>query len=419
MSTKPSINKQQKEPLDKTNSLDNSWLISPQPHLKTVGITILLMLSSVIMPFSMDIYTPSVPDMPAYFNTTESLVNLTIVGFCLFFAVGLLIFGPLSDKFGRKPILLAGIIGYIIGSILCALSVTIYMLIVARIISAIGAGAVGAVTTALVKDCYIVERRATMLTIIQMLTAIGPVVAPLFGGLIIQFASWRMIFWALSILGGLCLVATILFKETLRKEDRLDTGVIHSLSGLIRIGKDRKFMLILIVAALFNLPFMSYIAVGSYIYVDFFGETQQVYSYFFAVTAGISSLGPVIHLRFGKGLSTNTLMYSLLIAGIIIGVLMLFFGDKSVWAFAVFMILFTTLGTTIRPHTTNILLGITQGDTGSASSMINALNTGFGVIGMSVIMTPFPDFIIGISIIILACMVIGLPIWTIARKMQE
>lgn len=81
----------------------SAWLIAPQPHLGVIGLVSMLILSNALVPFSLDIYTPSVPELPAYFNTSEALVNLTLMGFFLFFAVGLLVFGPTSDRFGRNP----------------------------------------------------------------------------------------------------------------------------------------------------------------------------------------------------------------------------------------------------------------------------------------------------------------------------
>lgn len=393
-----------------------SWLISPQPHLGTRGLTVLLILANILIPFSLDIYTPSVPEMPAHFGTTEVMVNLTILGFFLFFAVGLLIFGPLSDKLGRKPVLVGGIIAYIAGSIACALASTIEMLIFARVIQALGAGAVNAVSTALVKDCFVAQRRATLLSIIQVLAVVGPVLAPLLGGIIIQFATWRFIFWTLAGLGALCLLGILLYRESLPAEERVVTGVFRSLTGLGRIIKQRKFMLILITASLFSTPFMAYVAVGSYIYVDFFGQTQQVYTYFFAATAAFSALGPVLYLRFAKVLSPYRFTYALLGIGVACGLLLFWIGDHTVWTFAILMVVFATMEATVRPYTTDLLLSLAQKDTGSASSMINFMNTAFGVAGMAFIMLPFPDYVVGIGAILTACMALGLPLWYAAQK---
>lgn len=398
---------------------NETWLISPQPKLGTVGLTTLLILANILIPFSLDIYTPAVPEMPAHFDTTESMVNLTLLGFYLFFAIGLVLFGPVSDKHGRRPILIVGVGAYIAGSILCACAISIYVLIFARVIQALGAGAMNAVTLALVKDCFVPERRGALLAIIQVLTVVGPVLAPLLGGIILQFASWRAIFWVLAVLGGICLVASLLFFESLAVEDRVSGSALHSLSGLVRIARQRKFMLICIAVSFFNLPFMAYIAVGSYIYIDFFGETQQVYTYFFALTAAVSAIGPVIQLRFAKNVSPYMLTYVLMGAALVCGLSLFIVGESSVWLFVIPMIVFATLEAAVRPYTTDMMLDLAQQDVGSASSMINSMYSVLGVFGMMAIMAPFPNYVIGLGVILSVSMVVALVIWRAACSASE
>lgn len=407
-------------PMDRKSSMkDNTWLIVAQPRLGAAGLTALLIFANVLIPFSLDIYTPAVPEMPAHFDTTESMVNLTLLGFYLFFAIGLLLFGPVSDKYGRKPVLVGGILAYVAGSTLCACAPSIYVLIAARVVQALGAGAVNAVSLALVKDCFVSRRRGTLLAIIQVLAVIGPVIAPLMGGIILQFASWRAVFWVLAALGALCLVAALLFVESLAPKDRLRDGAIRSLAGLLRIARQRKFMLIAIAVSLFNVPFMAYIAVGSYVYIDFFGQSQQVYTYFFAATAACSALGPVAYLRFCRNISPYAFTFALIFAGIACGAGLVIWGDGSVWLFAAFMIVFAVLEATVRPYTTDMMLELASRDVGSASSMINFLYTAFGVIGMGLIMAPFPDYVMGIGTIIAVSMALAVPIWFAACRSGE
>lgn len=395
---------------------EQSWLIVPQRRLGTGGLVALLIIANILIPFSIDIYTPSVPMMPAYFDTNEAMVNLTLMGFFLFFTIGLLLFGPVSDKFGRKPVLVLGIAAYIGGSALCACALSIYMLIVARVVQALGAGAVNAVTLALVKDCFVSQRRGALLAIIQVLAVVGPVIAPLMGGIILQFASWRAIFWVLAALGGLCLVASLLFTESLAPADRLTTGAIRSLGGLFRVARQKKLMLMAVAISFFNLPFMAYIAVGSYVYIDFFGQTQQVYTYFFAATAAISVLGPMLQLRFGKHISPYALTYILIFASLACGIGLFIAGDRSIWIFAILMSVFAAIEAGVRPYTTDMMLEMTDQDVGSVSSMINFLYCAFGVVGMMAIMAPFPDYVIGLGVILAASMAVAAPFWFAACK---
>ena len=204
----------------------HSWLARPQRRLGPLGLIVLLVITSLVTPLSLDMYTPAVPHMTEHFNTSESMVNLTLVGYFLFFAVGLLAFGPASDRYGRKPVLLAGILTYALASALCALSVDIVMLIATRILQALGAGAVSAVSTAVVKDAVVPERREALLSVVQVMFVVGPVLAPVAGALILQVADWRMTFWVLAGIGLLCAGLALLFDETLPVSERYEGTVL-------------------------------------------------------------------------------------------------------------------------------------------------------------------------------------------------
>ena len=250
-----------------------------------MGLIVFIILANTIIPFSIDMYTPAVPSLPGYFNTTEWMVNFTLMGFFLFLTISSLLFGPISDKLGRKPVLVASIAIYTVGGALCAIAPNILTLIGARLVQATGAGGITSVSMALVKDCFVAERRERMIAIIQVLAVVGPVIAPLIGGFLLRFFSWRASFVTLAALGAICLVFGILFEESLPNEDRNNVGLISALGRLVTVGRNPSFTVLLITLSLFNVAFTAYLAVASYIYVDTFGTTPQQYTYFFAVTA--------------------------------------------------------------------------------------------------------------------------------------
>jgi len=392
------------------------WLIRPQKRLGAIGLVVMLVLANTIIPFSTDMYTPAVPSLPEYFSTTESMVSLTIVGFFLVLTFSVLVFGPVSDRFGRKPVLLAGLGAYTGGSLLCVFAWSIGSLLVFRIVQGTGAGATMAVSMALVKDCFSAHRREQMLAIIQVLGVVGPVAAPLFGGLLLAVFAWQAIFASLAVLGGVCLAMALLFQETLEPEERRVGGVVSTLSGLVDVGRNRSFMMLLCTAAILGAPFMTYITAAPYIYIDFFGETPQVYSYYFAVTAALSSTGPIIWLRASKHVTPRQFTNGVVVLCLIAGALLLAVGSLSAPLFCISFILFALATAAMRPYVTNILLAQQQRDAGSASSLINFLFNVFGVLGMSTVLVPWPSYSFGLATVTTVFSIVAAVMWVILLK---
>ena len=388
-----------------------SWLIRPQRRLGQAGLVFFIILASTIIPFSIDMYTPAVPSLPGYFDTTEQMVNLTLMGFFLVLTISSLIFGPVSDRLGRKPLLVGSLVVYTAGSVLCALAQSIGFLIASRFVQALGAGALMAVSMALVKDCFVEERREQMIAIIQVLSVVGPVIAPLLGGILLSAFDWRASFIALAIFGASCLALALLFEESLTQDERSSGGVLLTLRGLVTVGRNRAFMALLVMVALFNVAFSSYLAVASYVYVDLFGTTPQGYTYYFAVTAAFTALGPLIWLKASSRVTARAFTHVLVALGVLAAVALLLVGESSAVAFCAALILFATVESAIRPYTTNILLSMQQGDTGAASSLINFTFSMFGVVGMGVIMAGWPGYILGIGAIMLICALLSCALW--------
>lgn len=387
-----------------------------QKYLKKKGLITLIAVMNMIVPLSLDMYLPAVPHMTQVFDTSESVVNFTLVGFFFFMAVGILLFGPLSDKYGRKSMLLLGTGVYAIFSAACAIAPTIGFLIVARIVQALGAGCMMAVSTALIKDSFEKRTRDVVLAVVQAMAVIAPMLAPIVGAWIVTVSGWRMTFWVLVAMAILCFAAVLLLQETIPAEERNKGSVLSSLGGLYKVGKNTGFSLFLLTVGVLSAPYMAYISVCSYIYIDFFSLSETTYSYFFAVNSAVAILGPVAYLRLNARIGAKSFMNIAVILSLVCGLLLIFFGSIAPLVFLLCFLPFTIAESAVRPFSTAILLNQQESDIGSASALINFTHTVLGSFGMILGTAGWSSFIIGLGIILAGGSVLALIGWITLRK---
>jgi hypothetical protein len=157
-----------------------------QKHLGELGLIALITFLSAFVPLSTDLYLPALPGIANYFGVSADLANLTLILFFIFFSAGTLFWGPLSDKHGRRPVLLIGLSIYSAASLGCAGSWDIYQLIAFRILQAIGGGGAVAVAMAMIRDVYDSKSREPILAMVQSMVLISPAAAPVLGALLLK-----------------------------------------------------------------------------------------------------------------------------------------------------------------------------------------------------------------------------------------
>ena len=389
--------------------------IDKQKFLGKAGLIFFITLMNMFIPLSTDLYLPALPTMSVALGVSTALTNLTLVSFFFFFAVGTLFWGPISDKYGRKPVLVVGTGLYVAASAVCALAPDVYVLIAARVMQGIAAGAIISVSMALIKDCFSGKQRETILAIVQSVGGLAPMIAPVLGGILLQFTNWRGSFVVLTVVGTVCLLLSLLYQETLDAAERYDGTVLGSLGRLVTVGKNAGFLVPCLIFSLYNLAFMGYIAMSSYIYVDFFGLSEQVYSYFFAANAALSLIGPMIYVKFFTRTNKRKFANVCCIGYVLCGVLLLLLGHNAPVLFWLGFAPFSLLGTISRPFSTNILLEQQSGDTGSASSLINGVSTILGSVGMMTA-SMWSDTIFGMGITIFLSGAVSVVGWALLMR---
>lgn len=388
-----------------------------QPYLKKWGLILFIASLSMIPPLATDLYMPALPEMVDVFQTTSTLTSFTMTIFFVFMAFGILIFGPLSDKFGRKPVLIVSIGLTLLCSIGCALSPTIWFLIVARAIQALGAGGMVAIATALVKDCFVGNEMGKVLSITQAMSLLAPILAPIIGAIIITRFDWSKTFILLAIFNLMSLIFALLLKEPLTKDKRTNDSIMRSIWSITTVLKNKTFTSYFLIGGILTAPFMSYIAVASYVYINNFGISQTAFSIYFAITAGFTVLGPLLFMRFGMNSFKSSLM--IVVITISFAIILLFtIGHKSPVLFIISFIPFAVASTYFRPLISNLILQSQSTNIGAASAMMQFGFTLMGSLAMLVSSQKWSNYITGITITILSFTIVALCIvfLTVQRK---
>lgn len=353
--------------------------IIQQKHLGRMGLLVFLGALSAFPAFSTDLYLPALPTMTAYFRVPAYQTGFTLTFFFIFYAISLLVSGPLSDRYGRKPVAVAGLTIYAVAGALCVVAFDVFALIGFRILQALGAGAASTVATAIVKDSFQGRRREVTLAVVQSLTVLAPLFAPMIGALILRFTSWRGVFAVQSLWGVLALGVALAFTETVR--GRLTGAPLASLLRLGAVLKNRTFSYLLASFSVYGMLALAFISSSSYIFEVTFGLSGQVYSLFYALFGAGVAVGPSAYLVLSRRFPRETILTGCLVATMASGLLIILTGGKGPWPFILALLPMAVSMSCMRPASTYLLLEQHEADAGSASGLITATHMVMGSIG--------------------------------------
>jgi len=265
---------------------------------------VVLGLLSAIGPFAIDMYLPALPAIGVDLRADTSAVQMSLMAFFLSLGVGQLIYGPVSDMVGRKPPLYFGLALFTVGSIGCALSPTIEILIAFRFLQGLGACAGMVVPRAVVRDLHTGAEAARLMSLLMLVFSVSPILAPLSGSAVIALSGWRAVFWVVmgaSLLGMVLLWFAL--PETRPEAERRESSVAGAIRGYGVLLRDWHFLGLVFIGAFGIASFFAFLANSSFVMIEHYGLTPTQYSLAFSINAvsfiGVSQFSGWFGTRFG------------------------------------------------------------------------------------------------------------------------
>lgn len=403
--------------------------VSPTPSIgraQRLKFVLILGSLSAFGPLSIDMYLPALPRLAQNLGTTASLAQLSLTACLLGLALGQLIAGPLSDIRGRKAPLLVALVLYTLASLACAFAPSIGILIGLRVVQG-AAGAAGIVISrAVVRDLYAGTELTKFFAMLMLVNGLAPILAPIFGGVLLNYVSWRGVFSVLSAIGGLMLIAVMLgLPETLQKERRSSGGLGETLGTFGLLLRSRSFVGYALSQAFVTAAMFAYIAGSPFVIQDLFGISPQGYSLFFAV----NGLGIVLFSQITGRLVQRTGESPLLLTGLLIAfgagtalTAVTWFGG-SLWAIAPLLFLIVASVGMVASTTTALAMQSQESRTaGSASALIGLMPLLLGaaaspLVGLGSGETAFPmGLVIGAAELLALCSYLILVVPTLKQR---
>ncbi|PLS21282.1 multidrug effflux MFS transporter [Neptunicoccus cionae] len=385
-----------------------------QPKLQRRGTLFLLVILGAFPPLTMDLYLPALPRMAEIFGTSHGMINLTLGAYMVSFAIGMLFWGPLSEKTGRKPILFAALAIYILSTLLCAMANSVENLIIYRIFQGLAGGGITVVGTAIVKDLFDGREREKVMATVMSLVIIAPMVAPVIGAFLLKVATWHAMFVVLAVFACFATVLVMLYQETLIEKSTEPT--LRSWNRLAVVLKNPHFAYLLVLFSLVPMCIMAFLAIAAYVYIDGFGLSEQAFSIIFAFNAACATLGPYLYIRMSRFISVQSIIqgcFFIIIAG---GLTMFFAGSISIWIFAAVAAAVTVSVIVLRVPGTNLLLDQQSKDTGSAAALIQFSGTLLGAAAVQIVSANSHDLIRNYAVMLIVIGTVCSTLWFLVRQ---
>ena len=362
---------------------------------------------------STDIYLPAMPTMG---RDLHGDAELTLTGFLVGFAFAQLFWGAISDKIGRKIPLLIGMVIFIVGSVGCAISTSMYELLAWRVFQAFGACVGPMLSRAMIRDLYGRTEAAKMLSTLAIVMAIAPIAGPMMGGHLLLWYSWHSIFWLLVIIAAIMFIGILVLPETHPKEKHSTRSMVATYQNYWILLQNKGFMKYTLCVTCFYISIYAFLTASPYVYIDVFQVPTEYYGYLFCLNIiGVMILS-AINRRIVSAIRLDKLLrYASLFSAIAVVVVMILMmaGYTSLLLIVVGCFLFFSMNGVIAAVTNALALERAGKMAGSGAALLGAMQYGSGIIS-SLILTFLPHdsaipMMSVIMVFVVSCAVIAYP----------
>ena len=360
-------------------------MLTPPTGARRVELIVLLGVLIACAPFSIDMYLPSLPTLAQVFSASAAATERTLTLFFLGFATGQAIFGPLADRFGRKPPLYAGLALFTIASLGCAFAPSIEVLAGLRLFQALGACAGGVTARAVVRDLF--EPRDAVQVLARMILVMGvaPLLAPLLGGYVLVTLGWKAIFLILAAIGAVALAAAWLqLPETHRAEHaRASLHVVSILRDYFGILRDRSFLAYGLGAGIASGGVFGYVTGSPHVFIEIYHIPAQSFGLLF----GLMALGMIIMSQASayilKYHEPATVLRTAQTVQAVAGVVLLVAGATGfggLYGLTPALFVYVAMNGAVGPSSTALAMAPHAAQAGLASALLGTLGFGSGAL---------------------------------------
>lgn len=375
-------------------------------------LVILLGVLSAFGPFVVDLYLPSLPQLAQFFDTTASMTQLTLTTAMIGLAVGQLLLGPMSDKFGRKMPLIISLLIYIISTILLIFSPNIETMIVLRAVQGLSSAGSVVISRAVATDLYRGREMTRFFGLLMTINGIAPIISPVLGSLLLEYIGWKGVFFFLAIIGIVVLVFCFRLKESLIIENRLEGSVLSTFFTFGKIIKNRLFMSYVGIESFLLAAMFAYIAASPFILQSFYGLSAFTFSLCFGANGAALVIGANIG---GKLSNRKALSFGVLGFGVVVLYTISTLIIQPNWFLVEigFFLMLLMMGLTL-PAISSLAMESERQYAGSASALL-----GFAPFFLGGVVSPLVgigNIFYSTSIVIFVCGVLGLGIYLSIHK---